>query len=92
LADDLLFARAVGSGRIFFICAACAAAGTDKPTAAAPSRDQSIIERVEVLAPSGWTLALVDEAERCYPGQVKKAAAADYEELVTGFPGFCFRS
>ncbi len=70
VADDLLFARAVGSGRIFFVCAACTAAGTDKPTAALPPWEQSITQRVEALAPSGWTLALVDEVERCYPGQV----------------------
>lgn len=89
LAHDLLIARAVGSGRVFFVCAACSAAGVDRPTPDLPSWEQSIKDRVQDLAPNGWTLAVVSEVDSCL---VEKEVDDRYEELIAWSPGFQFRS
>src|SRR5262249_50674845 len=92
LAQDLLFARAIGSDRIFFICAACTAAGLERPTPQLTPWEQSITQRSEDLAPMGWTLAFPSEVERHYPDQVEKEADEHYEVLIASYPGFRFRS
>lgn len=91
VADDLLFARAAGSGRIFFVCAACYAAGTEPPTASFPPWEQSITHRHNDLAPLGWTLASSAEVERSGGRSVSKEAHEDYEDLIAHYPGFRFR-
>lgn len=89
VADDLLFAKAVGSGRIFFVCAACTAASVMRPTADSPSSEQSIKNRIQDLAPMGWTLALASEVDS---NRVEKEVGDFYEKLVAWYPGFRFRA
>jgi len=92
VAEDLLFARAINTGRIFFVCAACTAAGAERPTSAMSPWEQSISFLHEELAPIGWSLALEEEVERDFPGQVMKEANPNYERLVAWYPGFRFRA
>lgn len=89
VANDLLFARAIGSGRTFYVCAACTAAGFERPTPELPPWEQSIRERVQDIAPNGWTLALVSETDNRV---VAKEVDDLYEDLIAWYPGFQFRS
>lgn len=91
VARDLLFARAVHTGKLFFVCAACAAAGENPPTSDLSAVEQSIVDRHAVLAPFGWTLALRAEAEvaGCI---VVSDAPKNYEELIDWYPGFQYRT
>lgn len=91
LAEDLLYAKAIEGGSIFYICAACTAAGRQPPTADASPGDQSITKHLDTLAPGGWTLALSSELEDSQR-QVEKEADQSYEQLIAWFPGFHFRS
>jgi len=89
VADDLLYAKAIGSDRVFFVCAACSAAGAERPTEHLPAWEQSIRDRIEELAPMGWTLATSSEVG----GRLVAKEVNDfYEELIADFPGFQFRS
>jgi hypothetical protein len=88
-AHDLLIAKAIDSGSTFFICAACAAAGVDRPTPELPPWEQSIKNRAQDLAPNGWTLALASEVDS---RQVAIEVDNRYEELIAWYPGFQFRS
>ncbi|HMP59547.1 MAG TPA: hypothetical protein PKD86_09360, partial [Gemmatales bacterium] len=89
VATDLLYAKALASERIFFVCAACTAAGVERPTPNLPSWEQSIKDRVQELAPMGWTLATPSEVGG---RPVEKEADDFYEELIAWYPGFQFRS
>jgi hypothetical protein len=89
VADDLLYAKAIGSDRVFFVCAACSAAGVERPTEHLPAWEQSITGRIRELAPMGWTLATSSEVgDRL----VAKEVDNFYEELIAHYPGFQFRS
>ncbi len=88
-ADDLLYAKALGSDRMFFVCAACSAAGVERPTEHLPPWEQSISDRSQELAPRGWTLATSSEAG---DRRVTKEVDDCYEELIAHYPGFQFRS
>jgi hypothetical protein len=89
VARDLLFARAIGSGRIFFVCAACTAAGVERPTADLPPWEQSIKDRSQALAPMGWTLAFASEVGS---DQVENEVDESYEDVIAWYPGFQYRS
>ena len=84
VARDLLFARSLASGRIFFVCAACAGAG--------PTIDdcESHISEVHLkLAPAGWALASLDEVKAAGLGsQVEGEALETYADLISWYPGF----
>lgn len=88
VADDLLVAKAIGSEHTFFVCAACCAAGFDRPTSDLPAWEQSIKDRHQQLAPNGWTLALASEVDSCV---VAKEVDDLYEDLIAWYPGFQFR-
>ena len=88
VAHDLLFARAIGSGRIFYVCAACTAAGMERPTSDLSPTEQSILHRGHSLAPQGWMLALTSELDRDSATQVEKEAGEDYEAVIAWYPGF----
>ena len=84
VARDLLFARAVGSGRVFFVCAACGAAGQSPDACEAHIR-----EGHARLAPDGWTLASCEEVECAGFGQrIEGAALESYADLISWYPGF----
>jgi hypothetical protein len=84
VARDLLFAREIHSGRIFFVCAACGVAGAEIETCHAHVR-----EAHEVLAPRGWTLARREEVEAAGFGEmVAGTASEDYIDLITWYPAF----
>ena len=87
IARDLLFARANRSGQIFFVCAACSAAGTHPPTSSRPPQEQSIFELHSLLAPDGWQLASREEVEAS-GRRVAAVAPETYKELVSHYPGF----
>jgi hypothetical protein len=89
VAHDLLVARAIGSGRTFFVCAACCAAGFDRPTSDLPAWEQSIKDRHQHLAPNGWTLALASEVDIHL---LEKEVDDLYEDVIASYPGFRYRS
>src|SRR4051812_47186742 len=84
VARDLLFARALGSGRVFFICAACGAAGRSHDDCGV-----HISEAHARLAPEGWTLASRQEAESSgYDRRIEGPAPESYAGLISWYPGF----
>ena len=84
VARDLLFARSVDTGRIFYVCAACGAAGTEINNCAAHIREVH-----QVLAPGGWTLALRGEIEANDLGdKIAGDASEEYADLISWYPGF----
>lgn len=91
VARDLLFARAVHSGKIFFVCAACTAANDEPPTGDLSPHEQSISARHLRLAPDGWTLASRAEAEAA-GHRVEADAPPNYEKLIDWYPGFHYRT
>jgi hypothetical protein len=84
VAHDLLFARTTGSGRIFFICAACGSASTEAHTVG------DFIYRCHgLLAPNGWTLASMESVEAAgLASLIIGEASENYADLVSHFPGF----
>jgi hypothetical protein len=84
VAQDLLFARNLETGQIFFVCAACGAAGNKADTC-----DRHIRDAVPDLAPSGWSLATRGEVEAAGLGEmVAGPASEDYAEIISWYPGF----
>ena len=84
VAHDVLFARSIDDGRIFYICAACGGAGTEIDNCPVHIRDVHC-----VLAPNGWTLASHDEVEAAGLGhKIAGDAAENYAELISWYPGF----
>lgn len=84
VARALLFARCLASGRIFYVCAACAGAG------ATIHECDSHISQVHLqLAPNGWTLASLGEVTAAGLGsQVQGEALESYADLISWYPGF----
>lgn len=82
-AIDVLFARDVESGSLFYVCAACSNAGSTIDDC-----DEKITEARE-LAPNGWTLA--SHREVCAAGledRITAEASGEYVNLIEHFPGF----
>jgi hypothetical protein len=88
---DLLFARALDSGRIFFVCGGCAAAGAEIDDC---DTCVSIRDLHTVLAPHGWTLASRDEVEAAGLSHlvIDDNPDDDYVNLISWYPGFQFPS
>lgn len=84
LADDLLFARDLDSGRIFLVCAACGSAGVENSDTSLTD----IRKAHQYLAPSGWTLASPEEVEAAGFGSMVVGDAPDgYVNLISWYPG-----
>lgn len=81
--EDLFFARDLNSGRIFFVCAACATAGSEISTCYTDIRKVHL-----TLAPSGWRLATREEVEAAGLSQMIGGDAPEgLVDLVAWYPG-----
>lgn len=92
LADDLLVARALDSSAVFFVCAACCIVTSKPPTSNESCLDQDRNEVLARMAPHGWELMTVTEAQTAnVPDSSTRTDPELYQELIKWLPGFRMR-
>jgi hypothetical protein len=85
LANDVLIARALVTGRLFLVCAACGVAwSTTTPDLAGHIQENHLM-----LASHGWTFAALDDVKNARLSyRINSASPDEYAGLIAWYPGF----
>ena len=84
-AGDALFVRAVGEGRIFFLCGECGVAWASPPTA-------GVVDSVDppsAFAPNGFSIASATDIRGALGHVIKAEYCSDEVRRIEHLSGYC---